>query len=198
MGPRVIGEGYLPFLDEKKLYLYVCDGPESIIGEGEIKDKHVSDLIDLAYYISDTSKTLDRAGYRRSVWQPTLDQYEERQLKTILSGKRSTVDLDFDRDSHFLKDFARMLNGYRAKTGKTSLREAYTGTPGCGAGEAPVYIKFQPRPTRIQYMRLIYFNLCLRSLVVIIGKIITFLLRVACLVTIRSSLPCLVIYRSKV
>jgi hypothetical protein len=158
LAPRVTGSGYLPGSDEKVLYLYTCSGPESIIGEGETGNRSLDDFTLLAYDVLDTSKALDRAGYPRSVWKPTLDRYEASQIGRIANGKR--ISDDFDENSHFLKNLAKLLNDYRTKMHKSSLREPYTGTPGCGAGEAPVYIKVKPKATRIQYINMLYFNLC--------------------------------------
>jgi hypothetical protein len=147
----VIGSGYLRGPGETALYLFTCGGPESAIGGDVFKGSDVNDFIHLAYYVLDTSKTLDLAGYPRSVWKTTLDQYEIEQVRIITCGRRSTVGRDFDQDSQFLKHFAVLLNEYRAKAGKSSLRKPFTGSPGCGDGEVTVYIKVEPKATRIQY-----------------------------------------------
>lgn len=95
-GSRVSDSGYIP--KDKILYLYTCNGDEDVIRAGEIKYKHSSRLIDLAYNLSDTSKALDRAGYPRAIWKDVIDRYEERQLKSIAIGGSTTVDRDFDKD----------------------------------------------------------------------------------------------------
>jgi hypothetical protein len=83
LSPRVIGSGYLRGPGETALYLFTCGGPESAIGGDVFKGSDVNDFIHLAYYVLDTSKTLDLAGYPRSVWKTTLDQYEIEQVRII-------------------------------------------------------------------------------------------------------------------
>jgi hypothetical protein len=128
---------------DKRLWLYECNGPEIIFGEGEVENKHIpgedgvkykhkADFIYLAFSIVDLSNNIDRSGYPRAIWKDTLDQYEERQLKSIAAGAGTTADTDFDRDSRFLKSIAKLLSTYRLQSGKTSLAVPDTVTSGCG------------------------------------------------------------------
>jgi hypothetical protein len=143
---------------DAQVSLLPCEDAQAYIGF-EYPDSEVTfKLAELALEATHIAGELRQAGYPPAVWEPHLARYVSDSLANIKMF-RSAPRLD-DKGSQFTRRLTSILVSFRDQHPAASLPEPNAGAGVCGGGEEPVRLIAIPKSGRIQYINMIFYNLC--------------------------------------